>query len=59
MKYKIIEIDGIWRAAICKNNKADKYGVPKIFESKKAAANWIEKHSYKGMSFKYEIVEIK
>lgn len=56
--YKIVEVDGIWRAAICKNNKADKYGDPKIFETKAAATNWIEKHSYKGMSFHYEIIKI-
>ena len=59
MNYKVVEIDGIWRAAVCKNNKADKYGDPKIFETRKAAEKWIEKHSYTGMSFKYEIVEVK
>ena len=57
-KYHIVEIDGIWRACICKNNKADKYGEPKIFETKKACKQWIERHSYKGMSHSYEIKEV-
>ena len=59
MIYRIVEIDGIIRACVCKNNKADKYGTPKNFETKKDAQNWIDRHSYKGMSFKYEIVEIE
>ena len=54
--YLVLEIDGINRACICKDNKADKYGTPKIFKTKRSAKEWIEKHSYKGMSFKYIIV---
>lgn len=57
--YKIIEIDGIIRSCICKNNKADKYGDPKIFNSIEDAQRWIDKHTYKGMSIKYEIMEVK
>ena len=54
--YKIIEVDGFIRSAICKNNKADKYGDPKLFETKEKAQEWIDRHSYKGMSCKYEII---
>lgn len=55
--YNIVEVDGILRAAVCKNNKADKYGQPKLFTHKEAV-KWIEKHSYIGMSFHYEIVKV-
>ena len=54
--YVIVEIDGIIRSCVCKNNKADKYGDPKLFETKEEAQRWIDKHSYKGMSYKYEII---
>lgn len=30
----------------------------RAFESKEAAQEWIKKHSYKGMSFRYEVVEV-
>lgn len=51
----IVEVDGYWRACICKNNKADKYGEKKLFPTKKKAQEWIDRHSYAGMSWKYEI----
>lgn len=54
--YKIVEVDGILRAYICKNNKADRYGEPVLFETKEKAQEWINKHSYKGMSWRYEII---
>ncbi len=57
--YRIIEVDGIIRAYICKDNKADKYGTPKEFKTLKDAKKWIEKHSYGGMSFKYEVEKVK
>ena len=57
--YRVVEVDGIIRACICKNNAADKYGIPKNFETKEDAQNWINCHTYKGMSFKYEIIEIE
>lgn len=56
--FRIIEVDGIIRSCICKNNKADKYGEPKNFETQKDAEEWIKKHTYKGMSHSYEIVEV-
>ena len=31
--YLVVEFDGVSRACICKDNKADKYGVPKIFKA--------------------------
>ena len=58
MQYRVVEVDGIIRACVCKNNKADKYGTPKDFKTKEDAQNWIDCRSYKGMSFKYEIVEV-
>ena len=57
--FRVVEVDGMIRTCICRNNKADRYGTPKNFETKKAAQEWIERHSYKGMSYKYEVVEIK
>lgn len=55
--YKVVYVDGNYRAAICLNNKPDKYGQPKIF-TKEDAEKWIQRHTYKGMSFKYVIKEV-
>lgn len=57
--YRVVEVDGIIRACVCKNNVADKYGIPKNFKTKEDAQKWIDRHSYKGISFKYEIAEIE
>lgn len=57
--FKVVEVDGLWRACICVNNKADKYGTPKLFKTKGDAQKWVDKHSYKGMSFHYEIMEVE
>jgi len=54
----VIKVDGWIRACICTDNKADKYGKPKEFKTRKDAQRWIDEHSYKGMSFKYEISEV-
>lgn len=35
--------------------QGDKYSPPKEFKTKKDAERWIEKHTYRGMSFRYEI----
>ena len=43
---------------ICTDGKPDLYGTPKNFETRKAAQAWIDKHSYAGMSIKYEIKQI-
>ena len=56
--YHVIEVDGIIRSCICINNKADKYGTPKEFKTRKDAQAWIDKHSYKYMTHKYEIKEV-
>ena len=55
--YKIIFVDGIYRASISKQNRVDKYGEPRLWKTKEEAEHWIERHSYKGMSFHYEIKE--
>lgn len=51
----VVEIDGIIVSQICTNNKADKYGKRKLFKTKKEAQQWIVRHTYKGMSWKYEV----
>lgn len=56
--YNIVEVDGIIRACICTNNKADKYGTPKVFKTRKDAKKWIARRTYTGMSVRYEIVEV-
>ena len=50
-------VDGAYRAAIDVKGKPNEYGKPKDFETKTEAESWIKKHSYKGMSWKYEIYE--
>ena len=50
-------VDGIFRASIDIKGKANQYGKPKDFETKADAEAWIKKHSYNGMSWKYEIYE--
>ena len=57
-----VVIDGILRN-ICKSSGSTKLGYTDsndilIFEKKKDATTWIEKHSYKGISFKYEVAKI-
>lgn len=59
MKYIIIEVDGILRSIINNKGKADKYGDAKLFNTRKAAEKWIDNHSYKGMTFHYEIREVE
>ena len=57
--FKIIYVDGIYRAQIDIKNKPNKYGVCKKFKTREDAQGWIDRHSYKGMSFHYEISEVK
>ena len=56
--YHICMVDRTFRALIDVKGKPNKYGIPKVFETKDAAESWIKKHSYKGMSWKYEICEV-
>lgn len=56
--YIIVEVDGFIRSAIDKTGKANKYGEPKLFKTKKDAQKWIDRRSYDGMSFHYEIKEV-
>lgn len=55
--YYIVEVEGIIRSIIDKKGKANKYGEPKLFKTKKEADNWILKKSYKGMTHHYEVKE--
>ena len=59
MSYIIVEVDGPIRSIIDKMGRANKYGEPKLFESQEKAARWIQHHTYKGMTGKYEIQEVK
>lgn len=56
--YRILEVDGIFRAWICKDNKADKYGEPKEWKKLKDAKDWAERRLYGGMSHKYIIFKL-
>lgn len=55
--YKVVKVDGTLRQQICIDGKASKYGVTKIFQTEEEAQKWIDGKSYKGMSWKYEIVK--
>ena len=55
--FHICKVEGITRTAIGVKGNPDKYGKPKDFETKADAESWIKKHTYKGMSWKYEIYE--
>ena len=52
MKYKIIDADGKIRSAVLNRD-----GSLKVF-TRKEAKLYIERHSYKGMSFHYEMIPI-
>lgn len=56
-KFWIIHVDGKIRSFVCTDGTVDKYGTPKEFSTKSAAAEWIESRIYVGMSFKYEIYD--
>lgn len=51
-KYKIVEVDWGLRKPIC-----IKDGTLRLF-TRKEAKLYIERHSYKGMSFHYEMIPI-
>lgn len=57
MTYIVIEVDGILRRPINYKGEPDRYTKPKMFQNKKAAQAWIDKRTYKGMSWHYEIKE--
>ena len=58
-EYIVIEVDGLIRSPISRKGQADKYSQPKLFGPRKEAQEWIDKHTYKGMSWRYEIGEVK
>ena len=58
MKCKVVEVYGGVREHIDVKGKPNKYGEPKIFDNSLEALSWIKKHSYSGMSHRYEIVEV-
>lgn len=56
--FKVVYVDGIYRAAIDKTNRINKYGEPCLWKTREEAQHWIDRHSYKGMSFHFEIKEV-
>ena len=58
-KFIIVEVDGILRTPINKKGKAERYDDPKLFDELKIAEAWVLKHSYRHMSFHYEIQEVE
>lgn len=48
-----------YQAIIDKAGKPNKYGERKIFKTKKDAQAWIDKKSYWGMSFHYELKKVE
>ena len=56
MSFIIVEVDGWLRSAIDEKGKPNKYGKPKLFKTREDAEKWVERRSYPGMSWKYEIV---
>lgn len=57
--YRIVKVDGAIRQSIDKTGVANRYGEPKLFKTKKEAQQWIDKKSYWGMSFTYEIKKVE
>lgn len=55
--FRIVMVDGWYRAVICTDNKPSKYGKPKDFKTLKEAKKWVKENSYWGMSFRYEIIK--
>lgn len=55
--YRVVRVDGIIRECIDIGGKPNKYGKPKIFATREKAQEWIDKRSYPGMSWHYEIME--
>lgn len=55
--FYIVEIDGKVRNTIDKSGKPNKYGEPKLFNTREDAEAWTLKRVYIGMSHHYEIKE--
>lgn len=55
MYYIVYCVGGWYRAIIDTSGQPNKYGKPKLFKTKKAAQEWINRKSYKGMTESYEI----
>lgn len=56
--YKIIEIDMGIPYPIDTKGRPNKYGEPKLFKTVKEAQKWIDRRTYKGMTWHYEIQEV-
>lgn len=57
--YYIIQVDGIFRTPISKSGRPERYEEPRYFKTLKGAKKWVERNTYKGMSWKYEIVRLE
>ena len=51
-KFKVVRCETLYKEAV-----VDSKGHIKFWDTREAAMDWIEKNSYKGMSFDYVIVE--
>lgn len=56
--FKVIQLDMGIPYPINEKGQPDKYTPPKLFKTREECQAWIDKHSYKGMSWKYEIEEV-
>ena len=56
--YYVVEIDMGIPYPINEKGQPDKYSDPKKFRFREQAIKWIDRHSYKGMSWHYEIREV-
>lgn len=54
-KYYIVEISGHIYQHIDETGNPNKYGACKYFDTFEAAAKWVKKHTYPGMSIYYAI----
>lgn len=60
MGYKVIKVDNWMISTWCGGReKFSKYGKPYIFKTYKDAEEFVKLISYVGMSWKYEIKEVK
>ena len=57
--FSILEWDNKLATPINDKGQPSRYEDLKRFKTRKDAQRWIDRHTYAGMSFKYEIVEVE
>ena len=53
--YNVVKVFGDYREIIDNKGKPNRYGDPKLFKTRAEAQKWIDRKSYVGMSYSYEI----